>query len=152
MRPVLPVALALFAIALSCGGCGGGGGKCRGELADIGGNCPPTFDGDVATVPCGAYSFAVQSRACGDLLELRQAGLYVGGSCYYDSTTHALVGAAAGADIHTFCDMTSFAIYAGRTSSDCAEVPVASKDCPVDAGGPPQPKQRPMDAGGGRWR
>ena len=140
MRPVHPLALVLVAIAPSCGG-GGGGGKCRGELAEVGRGCPPSFDGDATKLYCDGFVGTIRSRACGDLIGLGTGGSIASAGCYYDPSTHELVGVyGGGSDVATFCDGTSFTIAAGRTS-DCGPSPISSKDCPVpvDASVPPPP-------------
>lgn len=110
-------------------------GKCVGDLATIGEGCPPTFDGSEANLPACDTRFinewAQQSVwHCQDLIIFQESNGFGGGVCYYDATSHALVGAEWGSDIGVYCGQTSLTIEAGRTNSMCREnAPTTQRLC-----------------------
>jgi hypothetical protein len=119
-----------FVVVLGAPGCSSGGGRCEGDLAQIRFGCPQTFDGTAAQIPaCPAYAVTYAVQLCGDLIRFRQIGLVGGSSCYYDASSHQLVGAAEGTDIATYCGGTSAERSAGRVADSCTSEPVATKDC-----------------------
>jgi hypothetical protein len=112
-------------------------GKCLGELATLGQECPATFDGTEASLPaCTHPGFGnVSVWACQDLFILMQSDGYGGAVCYYDTTSHALVGAEWHSDIGVYCNQTSLSIEAGRTNPMCREnAPTIVKHCRADGG------------------
>ena len=120
--------LALAVLAAS-GAAGCSSERCQGDLADVGAGCPPTFDGTAAQLPaCPTFPLTYVARLCGDLISLEAMSIS-GGGCYYDASSHELVGAAGGTDIRTFCGGTSYDIYAGRIAGSCMSEPLATKDC-----------------------
>lgn len=103
--------------------------RCEGDLAEVGRGCPQTFDGTEAQLPrCPPYDITYIARVCGDVISVEGRSLFSGGGCYYDATSHQLVGAAGGTDVPAYCNETSSAIYAGRVAS-CSSEPIATKDC-----------------------
>jgi len=121
-----------FVLVLGAAGCSGGSGRCEGDLAQISTGCPQTFDGTAAQIPaCPAYTVTYAVQLCGDLIRFRQIGLFglSGSSCYYDASSHQLVGAVEGTDIATYCGGTSAERSAGRVAASCTTEPVATKDC-----------------------
>lgn len=122
-------------IAATAAACGAGERKeCRGELADIGPGCRPTFDVASDDLPlCDGYprwSYTIAALSCGDLVYVgNYLSLSGGGGCYYDAVTHQLVGASSGSDVAQFCGNTSNTIVAGKVSRDCAADPIATRDC-----------------------
>jgi hypothetical protein len=126
-------ALALLAlVAGGVAGCSGSSSssRCEGDLADVGNECPATFDGTPDQLPACSNGFAMTFtvRACGDLIRLGISRFVLGSACYYDASTHTLVGAQAWRDIPEFCGDTSLAIYAGRVEP-CPSEPLVTKDC-----------------------
>jgi hypothetical protein len=92
------------------------------------------YDGSEANVPaCPAASagFPIQDRTvwqCQDLTVLQFWSGFAALVCYYDTTSHALVGAEIGDD--TPCDDTGRGIEAGRINSMCREnAPLFSGKC-----------------------
>ena len=56
--------------------------------------------------------------------------------CYYDATSHALVGAEQATDANVYCGLTSFTMEAGRTNPMCREnAPTIDRDCAAPDGG-----------------
>jgi hypothetical protein len=113
-------------------------GKCVGDLATAGAGCPSMFDGTEANLPtCVAWTPNRTVWQCQDLYVL-QLGHGLGGSvCYYDTTSHALVGAEEHSDIGVYCNQTSLSIEAGRTNGMCREnAPLFTRSCAPDAGSP----------------
>ena len=120
----------LVATTLTALGCSGSGSKPRCEVAleTLAGGCPATFDGTSSGLPACEGPVSYTARRCGDLISLDTFGGYFGNGCYYDATSHLLVGASAQSDVPSYCGDTSFAASAGRTTS-CASEPLATKDC-----------------------
>jgi hypothetical protein len=130
------LAFAVFVLGACSNSDGGGdggplydGAACPTDLATVGQECPQTFDGAEANLPaCTATGADVQQTvwSCQDLIILQLRRGVVASVCYYDSTSHALVGAAReGAGVGD-CDPTSV----GRTNSMCREnAPSASRTC-----------------------
>jgi hypothetical protein len=104
--------------------------RCQVDLETFSTTCPQTFDGTSAALPaCPEDAFTYTARACGDLLGLAISYLGTNGAtCYYDASSHELVGAKAWTDVPTTCGGTVTS-YAGRTASSCAAEPLAVKDC-----------------------
>jgi hypothetical protein len=118
------VFLALAVVAPGCSG-----DRCEGNLAEVGATCPRSFDGTPASFPaCEQETDTYQSRLCGDLIVLYRINTS-GGGCFYDASSHQLVGSQASSDIPSYCDGSSFAIYAGRVPDSCTSEPIATKDC-----------------------
>jgi len=118
-----------FCLTLAVVAPGCSGGRCGGNLAELGATCPQSFDGTLASFPaCEHESDSYQSRLCGDLIGLYRINL-AGSACFYDAASHRLVGAEASNDIPSFCDESSFAIYAGRVPDSCTSEPLATRDC-----------------------
>jgi hypothetical protein len=104
-------------------------GTCEGSLAEVGPGCPATFDGTREQLPsCPTLPLTQSVRLCGDLIELAESGGYVGGGCYYDQTSHRLVGAEQFSDTNELCG-NSFSRTAGRTRA-CNEPPSFERQCP----------------------
>jgi hypothetical protein len=104
-------------LALACASACAGSKTCEGDLVEVGSGCPATFDGRLESVPaCPSYCLYVAASRCNDLIVLDYA---CGGglSCYYDSTSLALVGAEMGSDIPSYCGDSSYWKSAGRTPS-----------------------------------
>lgn len=119
--------LALFAGLLALGtACSK---ECTGALSEVGAHCPATFDGTEAQLPpCGSQ--LAGARMCADLIELAGAGL-AGLRCFYDPSTHELVGASWWSDIKEFCDNDSFTKSAGRTPNATCTTPYSvRRQCP----------------------
>jgi len=119
-----------FVLVLGAAGCSGGGGRCEGDLAQISTGCPQTFDGTAAQIPaCPAYEVTYAVQLCGDLIRFRQIGLAGGRSCYYDASSHELVGAREGTDVPAYAYCGGTEISAGRVADSCTSEPIATKDC-----------------------
>ncbi len=116
-------------------------GKCVGDLATVGAQCPPMFDGSEANLPgCRGFSGTGAQQAvwhCQDLIILMDSYGLSADICYYDATSHALVGAEQSGEVGAFCGQTSLRIEAGRTNSMCREnAPTLQRPCdPPDGGG-----------------
>ena len=120
------------------GGLSPDGGRCVGDFAMLSAGCPPMFDGSEANLPvCDSRSSLGQSVwRCQDLIALMDGTGFVSSTCYYDATSHALVGAEHGSDYPAYCGQTSFAIEAGRTDSMCREnAPTVQRSCAPSDGG-----------------
>ncbi len=81
------------------------------------------FDGTAANLPaCRFHPSNTSGRQqvwhCQDLIAFLESDGFVGRICYYDATSHALVGALQGTDTPTFCGQTTLTIAAGRTEPD----------------------------------
>lgn len=156
MRPGLGIGPALGVLLAACssgtlvpdaGGPDGGGatqdaGKCIGDLATVGAGCPAMFDGTEANLPAcrGISDISARQRQsvwhCQNLIILSDSDGFVVGICYYDATSHALVGAQRGTDTPGFCGQTSLLIEAGRTNQMCLEnAPTTERPCNAPDGG-----------------
>ena len=118
----------------------GGSGKCVGDLATVGELCPPMFDGTEANLPvCRGHSNTGARQTvwrCQDLIILLDSFGLGGDICYYDATSHVLVGAEQGSDISVYCGQTSLTIEAGRTNPMCLEnAPTFQRPCDQRDGG-----------------
>jgi hypothetical protein len=127
---VAPIAVAVAA----CSGGEAGGGTCTGDLATVGEYCPASYDGTEASLPmCPPVEvgFPVVDRSvwqCQDLSILYFWSGLGGLACYYDATSHALVGAEHHTDVH--CAPPQLGIEAGRTNPRCREnAPRFSRVC-----------------------
>jgi hypothetical protein len=110
----------------------------EGSLDEIGRGCPATFDGTEAQLPsgrCDGYVFG-WVFFCDDLIMLTHSPGQVNSACYYDSSSHQLVGASWSSDINEFCDGKSFDISAGRVNKSCyRQTPDVQRDCNASDGG-----------------
>jgi hypothetical protein len=110
-------------------------GLCRGSLADVGQRCPQSFDGTPAGSPsCQPFnsdSEHAEIRICKDLIGLSSGPGLGGGGCYYDRTTHQLVGAYEFGDRLFYCERSSFDRSAGhRPGPDaCPKEPTYVLEC-----------------------
>jgi hypothetical protein len=122
------------------GGLAPDAGKCVGELATVGEWCPSTFDGTEASLPeCRGFSRTGAQQAvwhCQDLILLVDSYGLGGDICYYDATSHVLVGAEQVSDYPAYCGQKSNSIEAGRTNPMCREnAPTTQRSCdPTDGG------------------
>lgn len=116
----------LLVAALGCEHAGSGGSECRGSLADVGGECPATFDGASENVPaCKQAQVGVQQVwTCGDFVALSLGTGAHSVDCYYDTSAHLLVGAMDVNDTTTFCG-NSFTKTAGQIPPLACRFPVA---------------------------
>jgi len=107
--------------------------RCEVDLEKYATTCPQTFDGTPAALPvCMDESLIYAARACGDLIGLVISYRGINGAtCYYDASSHELVGAKSWTDVPTYCGDDGTSQYAGRTSSTCtsASEQLATKDC-----------------------
>ena len=114
---------------------------CIGDLATVGQGCAPMFDGTAATLPACRFDPSntrgrQQVWHCQDLIALLESDGFVGSICYYDATSHALVGASRGSDTGALCGQTSLTIEAGRTNVMCLEnAPTTDRLCSAPDGG-----------------
>jgi hypothetical protein len=114
------------------------GGRCVGDFATLSATCPPMFDGSEANLPaCDSRGSLAQSVwRCQDLIALMDSTGFFASTCYYDATSHALVGAEHGSDTTSYCGQTSFSIEAGRTNPMCREnAPTLQRSCAPPDGG-----------------
>jgi hypothetical protein len=122
-------------LALACTSTSAGSKTCEGDLAEVGSGCPAMFDGRIESVPaCPSYCVYVAASRCNDLIVLDYA-CGGGQSCYYDSTSLALVGAEMDSDIPSYCGDSSYRKRAGRTPSRaCAgAVNRSERSCAAEA-------------------
>ena len=125
----------LLTITASLGSCSQNG-ACEGSLSEIGAGCLATFDGTFEQLPACTEYMSQFVLACGEFTDLVLSGGYTGVSCFYDSTSHALVGAQWVSDIPEFCG-NSYTKSAGRVAgrSCSTSTPVIERFCPgQDAG------------------
>jgi hypothetical protein len=129
------VAGLVSAVAASCSDAK----KCEGNLAAVGAGCPDTFDGKLESFPTCSSDRVIQSSwRCGDLIALSSSG-YAGLSCYYDFSSHGLVGAYEWSDVPEFCG-DAFSEVAGRMPpQSCSHTDdLVERSCreesPVDGG------------------
>lgn len=85
---------------------------CVGSLQEVGTGCPATFDGTAEQLPPCSTPVVQSVLACPTVLVLRIYGGYSGSDCFYDRSSHALVGASNRDDIPSFCG-NSFTRAAG---------------------------------------
>jgi len=120
------------------GGLGPDSGRCVGDFATLSATCPPTFDGSEADLPACDSRASLEQLVwrCQDLIALMASSGFAASICYYDATSHALVGAENGSDFPAYCGQTSTAIEAGRTNPMCREnAPTLQRSCvPADGG------------------
>lgn len=107
---------------------------CTGPLEEVGAGCPATFDGSEAALPScvGERAFFLYQSVwlCGDLIHLLGSNGTFAESCFYDSASHALVGAAVATDLNVHCDSRSFIQEAGRVDWMCSKnAPTFMRDC-----------------------
>jgi hypothetical protein len=127
----------LVLMTLNLGSCSSGNSnKCEGSLSEVGAGCPAMFDGTYGQLPaCSAYA-RQYVFVCGQVISLVISGGYASGSCFYDSTSHKLVGAQLASDIPHYCG-NSYTKSAGTiagSSCDTSSV-VIQRNCPgQDAG------------------
>jgi len=102
--------------------------KCEGDLDVVGAGCQASFDGTEAGLPaCTASGVAQSAQRCGDLFALSHSD-YAGITCYYDVSSHELVGARELADAAVLCG-DSTTKDAGRTPSGSCST-IAQRTCP----------------------
>ena len=141
------MATVLGVVLASCSGSAlqpdGGGlnpdaGKCVGDFATIGQSCPSMFGTEANLPACRFLNVDAQQAVwhCQDLIILYDSHGLGGFVCYYDATSHVLVGAEQGTDYPAYCGQRSFSIEAGRTNPMCREnAPAAQRSCaPTDGG------------------
>ena len=112
--------------ALGCSG----DRACERDLETLGADCPQTFAGMPAQLPaCPDEFFSYRALVCGDLIALVISYLRTNGvTCYYDASSHEIVGARSFTDVPTTCGGTTTGV-AGRTADSCTTEPLATKDC-----------------------
>lgn len=96
--------------------------ECRGELGEVGQLCPARFDGSPEDVPPCLESGAQQVWSCDHVVALSLGVGAHGVDCYYDSSTHSLVGAMAFQDTNTLCG-NSFTQSAGEVPAAACRFP-----------------------------
>jgi hypothetical protein len=96
---------------------------CRGELGDVGQNCPTMFDGAPENVPPCARLGVQQVWTCEDVIALSLGAGAFSVDCYYGSSSHLLVGAMAVNDTNTLCG-NSFTETAGEIPTVACRFPV----------------------------
>lgn len=115
------------------------GGRCTGDLTTVGHACAATFDGTEAGLPAcpaGIGQRAQTAWRCQDLIILQYSYALDAQVCYYDATSHALVGAGHDTDTPAYCGGSSATIEAGRTNGMCREnAPLFTRDCTGADGG-----------------
>lgn len=112
-----------------------GADRCTGSLDDLGGRCPASFDGSPTGLPaCAGLSQAV--KLCGNVIGLVLDGGFTALTCYYDATSHLLVGALEVSDTTEFCGGTSFGRFDGQVSATTCDTTMASfgRSCATDGG------------------
>ena len=120
--------LALTVAAVAGAGCSSQ--RCEEDLAYVGGGCPRTFDGTEAQLPaCGTLPAIVTARRCRDVISIEYTGNFTTIGCYYDASSHELIGAVEGSTSLSYCNGTSDHIYAGDVAGACLTEPLATKDC-----------------------
>jgi len=88
--------------------------QCTGALAQVGAGCPDTFDGKRESFPaCPSGSTTQMAYSCGDLIAFRNSDPNFT-ICFYDFTSHQLVGAYQHTQVESFCG-DQFSRIAGRT-------------------------------------
>jgi hypothetical protein len=111
------------------------GDKCVGNLSSVGADCPRSFDGTEADLTCGVPALEVSVWDCQGLRVVVLNQGFSGSVCYYDKTSHALVGAERGSDVPVFCNGASYDQIAGRIDPMCREnAPAIVKSCQPDGG------------------
>ena len=106
-------------------------GKCEGSFESVGRMCPRSFDGTLADLPaCGTYATQAVTT-CGDLIVLTNAVAFGYWRCFFDVSSHGLVGAEDWTDTNSYCGGTSFSIQTGKVPSPgCNAIPPAlTRDC-----------------------
>ena len=104
------------------GSTGPGASDCFGSLAVVGPRCPATFDGTAAQLPkCQDLPYVQSVYYCPAAVVVAQSGGYVGDNCYYDPSSHVLVGADTFSDIPAFCNDTSHTQSAGQIPNVAAK-------------------------------
>ena len=125
--------------ASDAGGSTQDAGRCTGDVAIVGQRCPPMFDGSVANLPrCRNTTQAWPQVVwhCQDLILFSEPFGLENMVCYYDATSHALVGAEQRVEDNTFCGGTTNTIEGGRTNPMCREnAPTAERPCNAPDGG-----------------
>lgn len=101
-----PLVLAFVPLLGLVAGCSSESEGCRRPLEQSMGECPASFDGTEAALPrcSGLSGYEVQRvQRCAARLILRVSHGYSGFSCYYDVTSHVLVGKSWGNDLGQSC-------------------------------------------------
>src|SRR5262245_60763124 len=94
------IALAISTlINLRCGGSTGDASSttvCTGPFAELSAGCPASYDGTPTNLPpCFASTYRyVFAQACHGLIAVIFSNMVTGQECFYDATTHELVGAS----------------------------------------------------------
>jgi hypothetical protein len=116
------------------GGNGGGaGGPCVETFDAQRTSCPATWEAAqewVASCVTFKYAWSRMTFTCDGLLEVYYSWIMHGGWCFYDATTLEVVGSSLFLDIPTFCSGTSYAVSAGRTTSENCQVLQSYPSCP----------------------
>jgi len=88
--------------------------QCTGPLVQVGAGCPDTFDGHRESFPaCPSWSTTQIAYFCDNLIAFRNSDPNFT-ICYYDPTSHQLVGAYQHTQVESFCG-DQFSRIAGRT-------------------------------------
>jgi hypothetical protein len=106
---------------------------CEGNLAEVGAGCPATFDGSLGSFPTCSSDRAIQSSwLCGDLVVLSYSG-FAGLNCYYDFSSHGLVGAYEWSDVHQFCGDAYSKLAGRRPPQSCPPTAdLVERGCPEE--------------------
>ncbi len=127
--------LVSISMTLSLGACADHGtcegncpaSDCQGALSEISADCPKMFDG--AQFPTCQGLLGQSVFECELLIQLLLSGVNSSVSCFYDSTSHSLVGARRSSNVPEFCDNKSDTMSAGMVCSMYPYIAVNSRDC-----------------------
>jgi hypothetical protein len=104
---------------------------CTGPYDEVTAGCPAAYDGTQANLPaCESNSACVLAQTCGDdLVGVEIANPFMGHECFYDATTHALVGGLLFVDDGAYRGGSSATQSAGRVGT-CGDAPdFAKRSC-----------------------
>lgn len=121
--------IALIAAAMALASCSSSD-KCEKDLDEVDGHCPRTFAGTMADLPVCSLPAIQRVATCGNLIGLDLGNGGFGGTiCYYDSSSHALVGASVSSDVTFACGDISE--HGGSVPEDesCWRTPSFTRDC-----------------------
>jgi hypothetical protein len=92
--------------------------------------CPAAFDGTEASLPACRPSDGYNQRVwlC-EVIYLHTGTGTTEGDCYYDNTSHVLVGVRRYATTQSFCDGGSLTESAGRQPARCPPSPAIDQFC-----------------------
>jgi hypothetical protein len=111
--------------------------ECRASIDEVGQRCPPTFDGASENLPVCTYPGQQQIWICASVIALNLGSGAYSVDCYYDMSSHVLLGAMDVNDTDTFCG-NSFIKVAGDIPESACRFPVAMptfyRSCVADAG------------------